>query len=472
MTDRKNLTSRNSRPLTRRRLLGLSAAAGAGLTVPPLWMTRRASAQAAISGSVKHLIYIRLSGGFRFPPAFNADVAAQFNPFGQARNVPEGVQWGVGRLLEAAEYLQNEQQQDGAENAIQMLPANELADRITVMPTVDHEPLAGRADGNHETGLERYFTGYVGGDASFFTRIMMGLRERYDAALLDGQLLLPAFVLGSAGMARGLGKFAPYRPPVLGGAGFDQFTVEGEGPPDWATSMADQTDTRMQARQHPGHRETVEAYIRTREATRAYADIFASEALKVDEQSDESIDGISNNQLRELFGDSRESRDLRLGLRLFHYGCPAIYLDQGGYDYHSGEEDRLPGAMENVNRMISALAAALPLMEHPDGGTYWDHTLVVLGSEFSRTAGNSRFNSARGSDHNGDNATRWMSMPFMGGAVSGGRIVGASTTKDDLTADGTVYSYRSVCNTLMTALGCSSDALFPGDDVVPDLVGT
>jgi hypothetical protein len=271
-------------------------------------------------------------------------------------------------------------------------------------------------------------------------------------------------------MARGLGAFAPYRPPVLGGAGFDQFAVEGEGPPDWATSMTDAVDRRMQGRQHPAHRETVEAYIRTREATRAYSEIFASEALKVDEQSNDVFDGISNNQLRTLFGNSRESRDLRLALRLFHYGCPAVYLDQGGYDYHSGEEDRLPGSLERMNQMISALAAVLPVMEHPDGGTYWDHTLVVLGSEFSRTAGSNRFNSARGSDHNGDNSTRWMSMPFMGGAVSGGRIVGASTRPDDLAAEGTVHSYRAVCNTLMTALGCNQDGFFPGDDIVPGLI--
>lgn len=462
---RQHVFSASRQVMSRRRMLGLAAASG--LALPPLWMRRTASAQAALSGRVKHLIYIRLAGGFRFAPAFNADVAAQFNPFGQAGGVPDGVAWGVGRLLERATYLQ---EQNPEEDPILMQPVNQIANRITVMPTVDHEPLAGRADGNHETGLERYLTGYVGGEASFFTRIMMGLREKYDQALLDGELLLPAFVLGGAGMARGLGQFAPYRPPVLGGAGFDQFTVAGEEAPDWVTAMTDETDRRMRDRQHPAHRETVEAYIRTREATRAYSDIFASEALKVDEGSDEPFDGVSNNQLRALFGDSGESRDLRLGLRLFHYGSPAVYLDQGGYDYHSGEEDRLPEAIERMNRMLSALAAVLPVMEHPDGGTYWDHTLVVLGSEFSRTAGNSAFNSARGSDHSGDYSTRWMSMPFMGGAVSGGRIVGASTARSDLAPDGAVYSYRAVCNTLMTALGCSKDALFPGDDIVPGLV--
>ncbi len=179
---------------------------------------------------------------------------------------------------------------------------------------------------------------------------------------------------------------------------------------------------------------------------------------------------MSNRQLAAIFGNSGESNDLRLALRLFHFGCPAVYLDQGGYDYHSEEEERLPSSMERANRMVSALCAVLPLMQHPEGGTYWDHTVVVLGSEFSRTAGNNRFNSARGSDHNGDNSTRWMSMPFFGGPVPGGRLVGASTARQDLAADGKVWSYRSVANTLMDGLGCDESVFFPGDDCIPDLL--
>src|SRR5690606_35362154 len=119
------------------------------------------------------------------------------------------------------------------------------------------------------------------------------------------------------------------------------------------------------------------------------------------------------------------------------------------YDYHSGEEENLPTSMERVNRLIRGLMHDLPRMEHPDGGTYWDHTVVTFGSEFSRTAGGSRFNSARGSDHSGDRPTRWMSMPFFGGPVVGGRVVGATTTRDELSPEGTVYSYRSMLNTLM-----------------------
>jgi uncharacterized protein (DUF1501 family) len=120
-----------------------------------------------------------------------------------------------------------------------------------------------------------------------------------------------------------------------------------------------------------------------------------------------------------------------------------------------------------LNRLLSGLNVALKSMEHKDGGTYWDHTLVVLGSEFGRTArGEDGFNSAGGSDHGGDLATRWMSMPFMGGIVTssglGGRQFGV-TGKNDLKSDGLVFSYRSVMKTLMDLLCADHSEFFPED---------
>ena len=108
-------------------------------------------------------------------------------------------------------------------------------------------------------------------------------------------------------------------------------------------------------------------------------------------------------------------------------------------------------------------------MPHPAGGTYWDHTLVVFGSEFSRTARGNGFNSARGSDHNGDYETRWMSMPFMGGpVVRPGRRIGG-IRPNDLRADGRVFSYRSVLKTLMDSLGCDHHRFFENDSPFDDL---
>jgi uncharacterized protein (DUF1501 family) len=279
---------------------------------------------------------------------------------------------------------------------------------------------------------------------------------------------LPAFSVGDSGMARGAGKYAGHRPPVIQGDGFDNFGFDAaESLPDWANGMAADMDQRMKSRLSEADKRRVEAYVETRQATAKFSEIFNSETLKIRNGSDEKIDGISNAQLETIFGNSGTARQVRLALRLFHFGSPAVYLNQGSYDLHSGEKNRLPRMIDELNRLISGLRVALKTMEHPSGGTYWDHTLVAFGSEFGRTADGEKFNSARGSDHGGDLATRWMSMPFMGGPISqagnGGRSFG-ETGKRDLKAKGKVYSYRSVLKTLMDALGCDHSEFFQGDE--------
>lgn len=433
---------------------------------PHIFVPKVGRAQTAAHQSVRHLLYIRLAGGFRFPTAFNGAVGEQFNPFGAASGLPSGVEWGVSSLLGQASYLQGEGGQ--ALQALGMKPVTELADQIAVIPCVDHEPTAAGADGNHGSGLERYYTGYADGDVGFFTMINYGLRERVATATADGELLLPAFVLGGSGMGRGVGEYAAYRPPVLSGTGFDDFGLQDKGFPDWALPLVDGADERYRERQHEALRNQIQVYIETRRATSAYSEIFNSETLKISNRSTEPVDGISNQELETLMGNSGAARNIRLALRLFHFGAPAAYLDQGGYDMHSGEQNGLPPRIEELNRLISGLFAALQRMQHPAGGTYFDNTLVVLGSEFSRTARGSRFNSAQGSDHNADRATRYMSMPFFGAGIRGGRSLGG-TDANDLTPTGAVYSYRSVLKTLMDALGCDHRPFFPADLPFDDL---
>jgi uncharacterized protein (DUF1501 family) len=228
----------------------------------------------------------------------------------------------------------------------------------------------------------------------------------------------------------------------------------------------------MRDRQHPTLRAPVDAYIQTRDATRRYSAIFNDDLLKIGSRSEMAVDGVTNVQLAQMFGNSGAAQSLRLALRLFHFGCPAVYLDQGGYDMHSGEENGLPPRMSELNQLISALVASLKLMDHPSGGKYWDHTLVALGSEFGRSTRGQRFNSARGSDHGGDYATRWMSMPVFGGPIeaagNGGRSFGG-TRASDLKALDKVYSYRALMKTLMDALGCDHREFFPADRPFNDL---
>lgn len=461
-------SSKKTGSLSRRRLLQGAGAAAAALAFPHLWLPKAAYAQTAGRGAVKHLIYIRLSGGFRFSAAFNGDVDAQFNPFGHSRQKAQGTEWGASELLERASWLDGEAGR--ARAALGMKRVTEISNEICVLPCVDHEPFSNRADGNHGTGLERYLTGYVGGSTAFLTYLNWGLRDR---PVAQGQLRLPAFSLGDAGMATGSGVYAAYRPPVIEGAGFGSFGFDAESSlPAWATQIARGRDERLRARVHPQLRAPIEAYQQSREDAAAYGEIFRSELLQVARRSTQETDGISNAQLLELFGDNTTGRRAALALRLFHFGCPAVFFNEGGYDLHSGEQGALPGAMDNLNRLVSGLHAALKRMRHPEGGTYWDKTLVVLGSEFGRSTGGQRFNSAGGSDHGSDNATRWMSMPFMGGVITaagkGGKTLG-STRRSDLKAEGQVYAYRAVLKTLMDLLGADHAGVFPADAPFGDL---
>lgn len=468
---RKTSPSRRSSPTVIRRRSFLAGAAAVGF--PRLWIPKPAFAQQCTGrGGVKHLVYIRLNGGFRFTTAFNADVNAVHNPFGVAKGLAKGTEWGVSKLFEASPWL-DDAMGGQARTALGMKPVTSITNEMAVLATVDHEPSSGNADGNHGTGLERFLTGHVNGDNSIFTMLNYGLRSRIEAAALEGRIELPPFVLGSSGMALGAGKYAAYRPPLIQGDSFENFVFSDVSKlPAWATEMAGEVDARMHTRVAPRGKPAVEAYMASRESTAKFAEIFGSDVLRIGNRSTEAIDGISNQELATIFGDRGSGRQLALALRLFHFGCPAVYLDQGGYDMHSNEDENLPNAISELGMLISGLNAALKRMTHPSGGTYWDHTLVVMGSEFGRTTRGTPFNSAGGSDHGGDRATRWMSMPFMGGLVTasgmGGKQYGV-TDKAELRDDGRVFSYRSVAKTLMDLLCADHSEFFTEDPPIAEL---
>ncbi|MDC0713218.1 DUF1501 domain-containing protein [Stigmatella sp. ncwal1] len=452
-------------------LKGLGAGATA-LALPSLWLPRSAYAQTSGRNSVQHLIYIRLSGGFRFTTAFNGDVAEEFNPFGRSSQRAPGTEWGVGKLLERASWLEDEEE-GKARADLGMERVSAFSNDICVLPCVDHEPFSARADGNHGTGLERFLTGFVGGTTSFFTLINYGLRERVAQETAAGRTVLPAFSLGEAGMALGAGAYAGYRPPVLDGSGFERFSFDPDsGVPEWARTLSGKMDSRMRDRLHLRLRNNVEVYQQTREATRSYGKIFRDPLLRIGPYSQDAADGISNQELMTLLGDTPTGRQAALALRLFHFGCPAVFLNQGFYDFHSDEEEGLSGEMDQANQLLSGLRTALKRMKDSTGLSYWDKTLVVVGSEFGRTTGGKKFNSAKGSDHNSDLATRWMSMPMMGGVISsagkGGKLLG-STRGSDLKADGKVYSYRAVMKTMLDLLGADHSGIFPADNPIEDL---
>ncbi len=260
----------------------------------------RAVAQTGGQGTIKHLLYVRLSGGFRFTAAFNAAVSDEFSPFGVAEGVVPGAQWGVSKLFEQAPWLEGDQ--GAALAALGLKPVTQIANQITVLPCVDHEPLSGNADGNHGTGFERFLTGYVGGETSFFTMINYGLRDRVAAATAEGKTILPAFVLGSSGMSRGIGPYAAYRPPLMQDGGFDRFGFSAdEGMPEWATRMTEKVDQRMRDRQHRMQRARVDAYFAVpHRHGRLHRDLRRPAAGHPDRRTMDVVDGICNPELAQI----------------------------------------------------------------------------------------------------------------------------------------------------------------------------
>ena len=68
------------------------------MLISHVWV-KSAKATTAGFNTAKHLIYFRLSGGFRFPTAFNANTAEEFSAWGAGPSV-EGVDWGMGQHLQ------------------------------------------------------------------------------------------------------------------------------------------------------------------------------------------------------------------------------------------------------------------------------------------------------------------------------------------------------------------------------------
>lgn len=82
-------------------------------------------------------------------------------------------------------------------------------------------------------------------------------------------------------------------------------------------------------------------------------------------------------------------------------------LEIDGWDTHLAQAPRLGGKLTQLDRMIAGLQEGL--------GTVWNDTVVVVATEFGRTAA---FNGTAGTDH----GTGSVAM-LLGGAVRGGRIV-------------------------------------------------
>jgi len=82
-------------------------------------------------------------------------------------------------------------------------------------------------------------------------------------------------------------------------------------------------------------------------------------------------------------------------------------IETNGWDTHSGQNGRLAAQLKQLDATIAAFRTGL--------GAAWDQTLVLVATEFGRTA---KANGTGGTDH----GTGAMAM-LLGGAVAGGRVI-------------------------------------------------
>ncbi|MCM2680350.1 DUF1501 domain-containing protein [Echinimonas agarilytica] len=83
-------------------------------------------------------------------------------------------------------------------------------------------------------------------------------------------------------------------------------------------------------------------------------------------------------------------------------------LELGGWDTHKGQANRLKRSLKELDAGLAELKQEL--------GQQWQNTLVIVGTEFGRTA---KENGTGGTDHGTASA-----LFFAGGAVNGGRVLG------------------------------------------------
>ncbi|HKA90799.1 MAG TPA: hypothetical protein VKE22_24220, partial [Haliangiales bacterium] len=199
--------------VSRRAFVGLGAA---GLAT--LWLPRRPRAAPA-AATVKRLLLLHAGGGMRSTALFNAGVAPQWNPFGILASTDKdstgapllapGVAWGVGKALVGDATPIKLAQWGGA-----TLPlVSQIADRITVLGAVDHDPTASAGDDNHYSATIRMCTGQQNG----LNGLLTILSKELDGAPLAPTIVGGAGPIGASVYGAGAGDLARYRPIYLNG---------------------------------------------------------------------------------------------------------------------------------------------------------------------------------------------------------------------------------------------------------------
>lgn len=475
MCDDKN-PKMNSPQWSRRELFRSAALAiGATTLVPTIWIPKRIFADTLSQwGAAKHLLILNADGGLRSPSLFNAKVGLQWNPHvdpmgNNTQPGAKGTKWNVGAIFS------NESiplPLWGDEEMLPPLPA--VSNSITVLGTVTHEPGAALGDGNHFSAKRRIATGFLNGEDGLLTRIYqhhpMYQGKGFDTAFPPVAIGAQARLFASAAPGNGV-----FRPLFFNGP--QDFQNKGASAvhidrPKWALELEAASDQRFVASLSPRDQQIAGLYVTAKAGIDRYRDILKHPMLRLGENPSLEPQLQSNARLMEVFGNGIWGGRVALAIRMFQLGSPAVVVGAGNYDTHSNETTELPPIAVDLGRQLAALRYVLPKLPHPSGGTYWDHTVISVVSEFSRdnvelTTG---LNSANGSDHRGAQS-RMQALPFMGGPISGGGFYGETSpqTMEPIDNDDVFHS-QGVLAALLQSIGVPTVDFFP-ENPVPQIFG-
>jgi hypothetical protein len=141
-------------------------------------------------------------------------------------------------------------------------------------------------------------------------------------------------------------------------------------------------------------------------------------AFKMQSAASDAFDYHKEPQnVREMYGESGQGRQLLIARRLLERGVRFVQVWAGGWDHHQDIETRLPERAREIDKPLSAFLADLKRLG------MLDSTLVIWGGEFGRQPTRDRNgNDNPGRDHNAKAFSVWMA----GGGVKGGTVYGAT----------------------------------------------
>lgn len=428
----------------------------AAVAAPVLWLPRRVRAAGATTGTAKHLLLLHTKGGFRSHCTFNAIGAQRHNPFG-AQAALGGRAWSLGAACGADPITTT---------SFGTLPSfAAISNEVSVIGTVDHNP-GGAHDPNHRTAIYRSATGSPEG-ANGLLSLVGSFHPMYAGGF--SMSAVPPVEINPSEFGAGAGSFATTRPlSVLSAKG--AFNADMEIGKGWKMAARATLDSRFKDSRSRNYRPRLNEFAVSKTNAAAFAELLKDPKLDftIDGGTPETaFDGYTNTQLLEILGDydmmsigdeasmTSWGADVAMALRFFSFGSPMAVVTRDWYDMHDAEAVNYAPRTKDLVRQFAGLNYLLHNMAHPDGGTYWDHTVVATISEFSRnnTDPGTGFNSGSGSDHVGNESgpSRNQAIALMGGPIAPGLLVGP--TDDQIVATGTSYSTQRLLATFFDLLG-------------------